>query len=404
MAFNNNDVINSPGNSPGANPLLATAPDQQAPLTAQDSSATTSPSSATQAQPATAPSGPGTQQSQAKPQNDQTQMVSNTPPPDPVENHPLVKKAGILHAVATALSGGQRYTETIDDNGNRIRTPVKMSGGQIGLAIALEAISGSLTGLAAGRGRGPGAAGAAAFAQAAARRQQEIDRVDAKAEEDFANRSKAIASKAQIAQVNSRTLLNTAESEKYGAEAIDKLVEINRGSGVLDIDPALLENNGEPMTQQELLDGMKAGKISGTDHLGPVVGRVEVTDRDGTKRWETTHLVIKDSNSPVTLTQEAFDRYAAGKVPGFPAGVKIGAGTQVKLATIQHANEVLAAHTLSDFRLKDMKDVLAGTQFADKVPASIDFSKPGVETAMQKFQKFQRARYGHPGEPPGYGR
>jgi hypothetical protein len=382
MASFENDI----SNSPGANPLPATAPDQQAPLAAQDSSATTSPSSATQAQPATTPSGTGTQQSQAKPQNDQT-MVSNTPPPDPVQDHPLVKKAGILHAVATALAGGQRYTERIDDNGERVRTPVKMSGGQIGLAIALEAISGSLTGLAAGRGRGPGAAGAAAFAQAAARRQQEIDRVDQKAQEDYSNRAKAIASKAQIAEVNSRTLLNTAESEKYGAEAIDKLVEINRGS-VLDIDPALLENNGEPMTQQELLDGMKAGKISGTDHLGPVVGRVEVTDRDGTKRWETTHLVIKDSNSPVTLTQEAFDRYAAGKVPGFPAGVKIGAGTQVKLATIQHANEVLAAHTLSDFRLKDMKDVLAGTQFADKVPASIDFSKPGVETAMQKFQKY----------------
>lgn len=392
MALNNSDVIsNSPGNSPGAKPLPATAPDQQTPITAQDSSATTSPSSATQVQPTTAPSGPGTQQAQSqRQQNPQQQMVSNTPPPDPIENHPLVAKGRILHAVATALSGGQRYTETIDDNGNRVRTPVKMSGGQIGLAIALEAISGSLTGLAAGRGRGPGAAGAAAFAQAAARRQQEIDRVDQKAQEDFANRSKAIASKAQIAEVNSRTMLNVAQSEKLGSDAIDKLIEINRASGVLDnIDPSALDNGGSPMSQAELLAAMQSGKISSTDHLGPVVGRVEVKNSDGSSRWETTHLVVRDPDTPVTLSQEDFDRYAAAHVPGYPVGTKIGQnGVQVKLATIQHANEVLAAHSLSEFRLRDMRTVLAGTKFADQVPTAIDYSKAGVETAMQRFMRY----------------
>ena len=59
-----------------------------------------------------------------------------------------------MNAVATALAGGARYEERIDENGNRIRTPVKMSGREIGMAIALEAIHGSLSGLAAGRGRG----------------------------------------------------------------------------------------------------------------------------------------------------------------------------------------------------------------------------------------------------------
>lgn len=386
MASFDNDI----SNSPGANPLPATIPDQQTPITAQDSSATASPASAAQAQPATGPSGPGAQPPQAKPQNNQTQMVSNTPPPDPVENHPLVKKAGVLHAVATALAGGQRYSERISDTGERVRTPVKMSGGQIAMAIALEAISGSLNGLAAGRGRGAGAAGAVAFAQAAARRQNEIDRVDQQAREDYANRAKSLASKAQLAEINSRAMLNVAQSEKLGSDAIDKLIEINRASGALDnIDPAALDNGGSPMSQAELLAAMQSGKISSTDHLGPVVGRVEVKNSDGTSRWETTHLIVRDPDTPVTLSQEDFDRYAAAHVLGYPVGTKIGQnGVQVKLATIQHANEVLAAHSLSEFRLRDMRTVLAGTRYADQVPTAIDYSKAGVETAMQRFMRY----------------
>ena len=113
----------------------------------------------------------------------QDQIVANTQPPAVEEPHPAVKRASILYDVAQALAGGPRYEERIDDNGNRIKTPVKMSGQQIGWAIALEALSGSLTGLASGRGRGPGAAGAAAMQQAQQRRQQEQQQQDQQAQQ-----------------------------------------------------------------------------------------------------------------------------------------------------------------------------------------------------------------------------
>ncbi len=145
-----------------------------------------------------------------------------------------------------------------------------MKGSQIALAIALEAVTGGMAGLAAGRGRGPGAAGMAGFQQSLALRQQQQERQDQQAQQDYANKQKALAGKAAILEVNSRTLLNTAESEKYGADAIDKMVENNRASGVLDIDPDNLDNGGQPITQAEMMDGIKAGRINGTDHLGPV--------------------------------------------------------------------------------------------------------------------------------------
>jgi hypothetical protein len=302
--------------------------------------------------------------------------------------HPAVKRAGVMYSIAETLAGGPRYAETIDENGNRQFKPVPVSGKHLAMAIALEAIQGSMTGLAAGRGRGIGAAGSAAFNQQVAQRQEAQQRQDKQATDDFNNRSAVLARKAQIAEVNSRTILNTSEAEKYGSEAIDKLVDINRSSGVLDVDPTLLDNDGQPMTQQEMMDAIKAGKISTMDQLGPITGRVEVVNPDGSKRWEATHLIVRDPKTPVEVSQEQWDKFAAAHVPGFPAGMKIGEGTQLKLSIVQRANEVMGAHSLTDYRLKEIRDVLDGTPWADKVPASVDFSKPGVEAAMQRFQKY----------------
>jgi hypothetical protein len=263
----------------GNTPPAATPPDQQQPTTPA------SPTQDASAQPQN--SSQGTQQSpQAKSPNLEDTLINgvSNPQPDPIANHPLVKKAGVMNAVATALSGGQRYTESIDADGNRVRTPVPVSGRHLALAIAMEAVSGSLAGLSAGRGKGPGAAGLAGFQQVASQQQQQTDRQSQIAQQDADNRATSLARKAQTFEVNSRTMLNSAEAEKYGADAIDKMVEINRASGILDVDPATLENGGQPMTQDELHDGVKSGKISPTDSLGPIVGRVEVTDKNGTKR------------------------------------------------------------------------------------------------------------------------
>ena len=317
-------------------------------------------------------------------QNPQMVQVGNA-----IQNpHPAVQRASVLYDVAQALAGGPRFTETIDADGNRVRTPVKMSGRNIAMAIALEAIQGSLTGLAAGRGRGQGAAGSAAFSQQITQRQQAQQRQDTLAQKDTDNRAKTLANKASIAEINSRTILNTSEAEKYGSEAIDRLVDINRASGVLDVDPTAVDNGGQPMTQQEMMDAIKSGKISTMDQLGPVAGRVQATDANGNTRWEATHLVIRDPKSLVKISQEQWDFFSAAHVPGFAPSVKIGPGTELKLSIVQRANEIAAAHSLSDYRLKEIKDVLQGTPWADKVPASVDFSKPGVESAMTRFQKY----------------
>lgn len=325
---------------------------------------------------------PNAQQQPAQPTSNGT--VSNAP-----AVHPSIQKASVIRQIAQTLAGGPRYNVAIDPKtGATTRTPAPLSRGDIGLAIAMEAISGSLAGFSQ---RGPGATGRAAeagFQQVAQQRQDADARQDQQTQQAFENQSNQLARKASIFEANSRAILNTSEAEAQGADAIDKLVAINRQSGVLDVDPALTDNGGTPMTQAELMDAMKNGKLSPTDQLGPVAGRVEVTNPDGSKHWEATHLVIRDPNTPITLTQDQWDRFADAGVPGFPKGSKIGNGVQIPLRMMQIANETAASHALANQRLDDLRGVLDGTQYAKSVPASIDFTKPGVNAAMQRFQKY----------------
>jgi hypothetical protein len=263
-----------------------------------------------------------------------------------------------------------------------------LSKGDLWTAIALSAISGSLAGLAQ---RGPGATGRAAeagFQQVSEQRQQADQQAQELAKFNSQQQAQSLARKASIFEANSRAILNTSEAEQMGADAIDKLAAINKASGVLDLDPSMLDNGGQPMTQDELLSAMRAGKLSPTDQLGPVAGRVEVTNPDGTKRWEATHLVILDPNTKVPVNQQQWDSYTAAGVPGWPKSNIGQTGAMLPLRLVQNANEIVAAHYLATQRLNGLRDVLDGTQYADKVPTSIDFTKPGVNTALERFQKY----------------
>lgn len=328
-------------------------------------------------------------------QNTQQPTMQPDQPPALVSNRPTSPDPAIRHAsrfyqFAQALAGGPKFKQSVDVNtGQTQRTPVPLSRGDIGMAIALEAISGALGGL--GVKPGPGNVGRAAeagYQQVAQQQQQAKQQQDQQAQQDLNNQTSALARRASIFETNSRTLLNVSEAEAQGADAIDKLVSINRQSGILDVDPSSLDNAGQPVTQNELLDAMRQNKLSPTDHLGPVAGRVEMRNPDGSKRWEATHLVIRDPSTPVELNQSDWDRYAAAGVPGFPAGTKIGQGIRIPLRMMQNANEVAASHYLANQRLNDLRDALDGTPESNKVPTSIDFTQPGVNTAFQKLQRY----------------
>ena len=269
---------------------VANTPDPQTTQTpAQPTPATQTPAPTGQTQPSPQTTAPATSTPNA------AATVTNAP-----AVHPAVQRASLVRDIAETLSGGPQYQTSIDPStGATTRTQVPLSGRQLGLAIALEAISGSLAGLGA---RGPNHLGQAAqmgFQQG----QQQIQARQAadqqQAQQEFQNRSTALVQKASIAHTNAQTVAAVSEAEQRGADAIDKLAAINRASGILDVSPDLLDNGGQPLTQAEFLAGLHSGKYNSTDTLGPVAGRTEVTDKDGRTHWESTHLALLDPNAKV---------------------------------------------------------------------------------------------------------
>lgn len=120
----------------------------------------------------------------------------------PAATNPLVEKAGWVFKTAQALAGGPRFKETINpETGVTERTQIPMSRGDIGMAIAMEALSGALGGLAE---KGPGATGRAAavgFGQQMQQREQADAQQSQQANADYARH-------AQILETNMRTWQN----------------------------------------------------------------------------------------------------------------------------------------------------------------------------------------------------
>jgi hypothetical protein len=106
-------------------------------------------------------------------------------PPDPA-----VKAASRVSLIAEALTGGPRYTTTIDPNtGVATRTRQPVTAKQVGLAIALQALQGGLAGFSVANGPGnlgrAAAAGAAVGSQQASQVQQKNQQQEQQAQGDF---------------------------------------------------------------------------------------------------------------------------------------------------------------------------------------------------------------------------
>lgn len=252
----------------------------------------------------------------------QPPMVSNpgAKPTDAVIDHPAIRRAGVLHSIAETLAGGPRVRTTVDPTtGETKREPVRLTGGQIAMALALEAISGSLTGLAAGRGRGPGAAGAAAFAQAEQRRRQETTEEEKQADRDVARHY-------QVLETNMRLYNNALQAGRSNLEANTKYVEQFKPlADKLQADfPDAIQGI---MNESELV---KYGIHKESAIPYRVVPRMDATGQQvrisGEPKWDVQYLVV-DPHISIPVSGEDKALFARLRIPGYADG----SGNQTRL-------------------------------------------------------------------------
>ncbi|MBW4039200.1 MAG: hypothetical protein HIU91_10060 [Acidobacteria bacterium] len=311
-------------------PTPATTPDQQQPSSATPAPAASTTTQAQQQQPTQAQQPSISQYSHVSSDgnfgwNPQTQQwtpiggVSNaTPAPAP----PAVRHASVLRQVAETLAGGPRYATTIDpQTGAATRTALPMSKSSIGMAIALTALTGGLAGLSE---TGPGAvgkAGAVGVQQGvniAQQRQQAQQQTDQAAQQDYANQVSSLTRKAAAFEQSSRTVLNTAQAERYGVDSLKDTVDTNASllSSYKDAG-AVMEGD---IAQDALSAGIQSGKYDPTREIAVPDGFTNINGK-----YEQTFSIIQNPSAKVPLTNEQAKAFADAGIPGW---------TQFKNATI----------------------------------------------------------------------
>jgi hypothetical protein len=376
-----------------AQPSASSPAPSSAPSSAQSQPVTQSQPTASNTQPNAAPqsspSNPttGTASNATTPAASPTNTPQKQPQPKTFAQH-IKDSAGTLFGT---LAGGPRMTYSVNPaTGAVTQAERPLTRGQIGMTLAMEVIAGSLSGLAQ---HGPGAigkAGEVGYEQGQKEAEQRTAAQNAQfaqAQQTSANISNSLAQKAAIMHTNMMTASAAQESEARGLDSIQKLVEMNRSAGLLSLDPDMLDGT-EPITQAELVDRMSKGTLNIGDQLGPIVGAQAVTDKAGNTHYEATHLIIKNPNALVDLTPQEVKFFHDQSVQGFQ-GDNVGVTGRVPVRMKAYWAEQAAGNQLALQRLADLRETLAGTSLESKVPTSIDFNAPGVQTALGRYRFYQ---------------
>lgn len=368
----------NPTNPPAANPLAAT-PNEDANSTPDNEPQPLAPTP-----PAVLPLPVQPNQANPIPVQKQSQDTANNVSQD-YSSHPLNKTAGLMNTVARTLAGNPTVTQIDPETGKTTRAPAPLTRGQLVSAIVLSALSGGIAG--AGAKPGPGVLGRAAeagFSQAEAQTQQRNQMQEQRSQQDIQNERQAFALKVQNAHLNAEAAQLQATAENMGTEAMQRVIDANRSSGIiLDAGDPLLD--GQPLTESEIVKRMQAGSLNATDHVGSLVGMTQVRDESGRLHTVGLYQVVKDPASKVDVSPEEWDYWRSAGVRGMPA---TNLSAQIPLyLKLAFANQA-ASHSLAQQRLDDLRQNLAGTQYASQVPTSIDWKAPGVETAMGAMRRY----------------
>lgn len=306
--------------------------------------------------------------------------------------------AGVVRQVAQTLAGGPRYQTTIDpQTGAVTRTAVPMSKTDIGLAIALTALSGGLAGLSA---RGPNAVGEAAGIglqqgeKIAQQRQQVQQQQDQQAQQDYQNQVSTLTRKAAAYESNSRAVLNTSQAERYGVDSLKDAVSINSPllSSYQDAG-AVMDNN---ISQDALQAGIQSGKYDPTREIAIPDGFTNINGR-----YEQTFSVVNNPSAKVPLTNDQAQAFANAGIPGWTQfkNAKIPDGYEVPGTMLATANAQLQAIGLMKSDVSQVQSTLASSsdkthqQLAKIIP---DFQTllndksngPVLRSALLRFQKY----------------
>lgn len=329
------------------------------------------------------------QPNMAKGDPNQPALGKSTPPPA----DPAVAHASRFYSVAQALAGGPRYKESVDVNtGEMTRTQVPLSRGDIGMAIALEAISGALGGLTQ---TGPGATGRAAsagFQQVSQEQQQAQQQQDQQANANYARHAQVVDNNLRMLQIAQTVGQKDFETnQQLGAQYKPLADQIQKDY------PQYVKGVGGESDASKY-DSTKETAIP-TGNVIPVfdpqTGKQSV-GAAGNKLWQQEYMFVDPSFKGDKLLTDQ-DRDMAQKYGILPKG-KLPDSLPMKLTMALNIKHRVSTISMADQQLQDYYKSTGGDpkSFTEAIK-----SDPTIVDAMEKFQPLLAATQGDIGHAIG---
>jgi hypothetical protein len=302
----------------------------------------------------------------------------------------MVQKASILRQVAEALAGGPRYQTTIDpQSGKATRTALPMSGRDIGMAIALEALSGAAAGAGA---KGPNATGQAAAMglqqgeKIADQRKDQQQQADNTAQQDYARQMQTFHNNLQMLQISKQ--LSGADfetNEKVAAQYGDLYKEMQNHYAQY-----ILGTGGESDASKYHATSATAvptGRVIPV--LNPQTGKQD-TGPGGSQQWQLEYAFIdpsfKGDNLLNAQDKSVLQKYgqqgfvdSQGKPSKLPDNFQLGANLALALKHRAVSLE-MSDNMLQDYYKQTGMDPKALVEHMKEDPSAAD--------AMGKFQAY----------------
>lgn len=312
-----------------------------------------------------------------------TPYIGTVPASIPNAKHADVQVAGVTNSVALALAGGRQYRTVIDPmTGKSQQVPIPISRGQIGMAIALQALKGAVAGLAQ---HGPGAVGKAAFAglqqgeQDQQQRQQQQQEQAQQANADYQRQ-------AAITQTNFLTHANQIKlsemDRNYQQSYVDRekpIYDAAIAAGAVLADNVL---GSDLLTKYHVTkqNAIATGVVAVPDPDDPTK---QAKNPDGSDRYETTFAVIDPSKTAIYPPSEAqylADHHVPGTytmVDGKPVANPLPENAKVRLSFMVNNHETANSLMLTE---QVIGDQLA--KLGDKGPDFTQEFKTNLQNAL----------------------
>lgn len=300
----------------------------------------------------------------------QPTQPQNQQPPKPTVD-PAVQKAqqhaSVVRTIAETLAGGKRFKTVIDPStGTATKEPIHLSRGDIGMAIAMSAITGALSGLQA---HGPNAEAEAAgmgFNATAQQRDNADKQQSEEAQQQFARQ-------AQIAKTNFEMHNNAMTAGQKGFDANKAYVDQFSGlyKQLQDTNPAAIK---ALVPESDLIkyhvtkdNAIPVNVVPRTD---PQTGR-QAVDKFGVPQWDIDYAVV-DPNVLMDLSDE--DKAVGAKygLPGYVNGdgdaIKLPQNIQLRLGTLLAQKSRIGALKLAEHDIQNYYDTLNKHAAGAEVP------------------------------------